>query len=254
MRLTVLGSGSSGNGYLLEGRDSALLLECGVRPDELMRRTDIPLSKIDAALVTHEHGDHAGYMDMYANLGLPIYASRGTFEGGPQLGSYATRRTLERMQSARIGREWVVRSFDTRHDANEPLGFIIESGAGGRLLFLTDTACCPYNFRALNLQHILVEANYSDRLLDANVENGNVTPERASRTRRTHMSIDGACDLLRVDQTADLETVMLIHLSRQNADPKEFTRKASETALFARIYAAAAGLTVDLTKGRERLF
>ena len=52
MRLTVLGSGSSGNGYLLEGRDSALLLECGVRPEAMMRLTDIPVSKIAAAFVT----------------------------------------------------------------------------------------------------------------------------------------------------------------------------------------------------------
>ena len=254
MRLTVLGSGSSGNGYLLEGRDSALLLECGVRPEAMMRLTDIPVSKIAAAFVTHEHADHAGYMDRYANLGLPIYASRGTFEAGPKLGAYASRRPIAAMQTVRVGRDWTVRAFDTRHDAAEPLGFIVEAGRNWRLLFLTDTACCPYNFRNLCLQHIMVEANWCDRLLDENVASGEVTPERAERTRRTHMSIQGACDLIRADQTAELETVTLIHLSRSNADPKDFARRAAETALFARIYTAAAGLTVDLEKDRERLF
>ena len=73
-------------------------------------------------------------------------------------------------------------------------------------------------------------------------------PERADRTRRTHLSIRGACDLIRADQTADLVTVVLLHLSGQNADPKEFVRKASETALFARVYAAKAGLSIDLPK------
>ena len=247
MKLTVLGSGSAGNGYVLEGRDSALLLECGVKPEVMMRTCSVQLSRIAGALVTHEHLDHSGYMDRYANLGIPIYASAGTFVRSPRLGQHAVRMEVKAMQSFRVG-GFTVSAFDTRHDAQEPLGFIIEHQECGRILFLTDTAFCPYDFRSLHLHHVLVESNYHDRLLDENVETGIITPERADRTRRTHLSLQGACDLIRADQTADLVTVVLIHLSRHNADPAYFVQRASETALFAKVYAAQAGLSINLPR------
>lgn len=245
MRLTILASGSAGNGYLFEARHSELLVECGVRPEDIMRRTAVPISRIAGALVTHEHHDHAGYAGRYAALGIPIYASRGTIEAIPLMNG--TVRTLRSMEVLYID-EWKVMPFDTRHDAAEPLGFIIEHPEAGRILFLTDTSFCPYDFRTLYLDHILVEANYDDAILDGNVANGLVDSARAARTRKTHMSLRGACNLIRADQTAELKNVVLIHLSRHNANREEFARMAAETALFARISVAKAGLSIDLMK------
>lgn len=245
MRLTILASGSAGNGYLFEARHSALLVECGVKPEVMMRRTAVPISRIAGALVTHEHHDHAGYAGRYAALGIPIYASRGTIEAIPLMNG--TVRTLRSMEVLYID-DWKVMPFDTRHDAAEPLGFIIEHQEAGRILFLTDTVCCPYDFRDLCLDHIMVEANYDDTILDGNVANGLVDAARAARTRGTHMSLRGACDLIRADQTAELKNVILIHLSYQNSDRETFARRAAETALFARISIAKAGLSIDLNK------
>ena len=247
MRLTVLASGSAGNGYLFEARHSALLVECGVKPEVMMRRTAIPVSMIAGALVTHEHQDHAGFAGRYAALGLPIYASRGTLAALPKFVAGARVRPVQAMQTFHVG-EFTVNAFDTRHDAAEPLGFIIEHPEAGRTLFLTDTAFCPYDFRALYLDHMLVEANYDDGLLDANVANGIVDAARAARTRRDHMSLRAACELIKADQTAELKTVLLIHLSGDNANPAEFASKAAETALFAHIDVARAGLSIDLMK------
>ena len=123
MKLTVLASGSSGNGYLLEGRNSALIIECGVKPAELFKRTGVKPGKIAGCLVSHEHGDHAAYVDMYAALGLRIYASRGTIEQSIRPGSLARFHILVPMESKVIG-EFIVRPFDVRHDAAEPLGFV----------------------------------------------------------------------------------------------------------------------------------
>lgn len=245
MRLTVLASGSAGNGYLFEARNSALLVECGVKPEVLMRKTALPLSKIAGALVTHEHRDHAGFADRYAALGIPIYASAGTHQAiAPIRG---TVRFLQAMRTFYLG-SWKIMPFDTRHDAAEPLGFIIEHPEAGRTLFLTDTAFCPYDFRGQCLDHMLVEANYDDGLLDANVANGVVEAARAARTRRDHMSLRAACELIRADQTAELKNVILIHLSSQNSDAAAFARKAAEIALFARVHVARPGLSIDLMK------
>ena len=244
MRLTILASGSSGNGYLLEARHSALLIECGVKPETMMRRTAVPISRIVCALVSHEHGDHAGFAQRYAALGIPICASEGTLQALKITGAV---RLLSSMRVTYFD-EWKIMPFDVRHDAAEPLGFIIEHPESGRILFLTDTVFCPYDFRNLGLDHIMVEANYDDTILDGNVANGVIDAARAERTRRKHMSLRSACDLIRADQTAELKTVVLIHLSRQNADAAEFARKAAESALFARVCVAKAGLSIDLNK------
>lgn len=247
MKLTVLASGSSGNGYLLEARHSALLIECGVKPERLMRMTAVPISWISGALVTHEHQDHAGFVDRYAALGVRIFASEGTLKAvqGPVPSHLA--RVLRSMEVRHIG-DWKVMPFDVRHDAAEPLGFVVEHPEAGRILFVTDTAYCPYDFRFLGLDHILVEANYDDAILDGNVANGTVEEARAARTRRNHMSLRAACELVKADQTAELKNVVLIHLSRQNADAAQFARRAEETALFAKISVAKAGLAVELNK------
>lgn len=247
MRLTVLASGSSGNGYLFEARRSALLVECGVRPEVMMRRTAVPFSRIAGALVTHEHKDHAGFADRYAALGLHIWASEGTIKAINGIVPEYQASVLRPLEVRYID-EWKVMPFDTRHDAAEPLGFVIEHPEAGRILFLTDTEYCPYDFRPLGLDHILVEANYDDAILDGNVANGVVDAARAARTRRTHMSLRGACELLKADQTAELKTVVLIHLSRHNSDRAAFAEKAAEAALFAKIAVARAGLSIDLNK------
>ena len=247
MRLTILASGSSGNGYVFEARHSALLVECGVKPEVMMRRTAVPISRIAGALVSHEHKDHAGYASRYAALGIKIYASEGTIRGIKGIVPEYQASVLRSMAVRSIG-EWRVMPFDVRHDAAEPLGFIIEHPEAGRILFITDTLCCPYDFRELFLDHILVEANYDGYLLDANVANGLVDSARAARTRGTHMSLRDACTLLKADQTANLKTVVLIHLSEQNADRDAFERRASETALFAKVVAARPGLSVDLNR------
>lgn len=247
MKLTVLASGSSGNGYLLEARHSALLIECGVKPEVLMRMTAVPMSWISGALVTHEHQDHAGFVDRYAALGIRIFASEGTIKAIKGIVPEYQASVLKAMQVRYIG-DWKVMPFDVRHDAAEPLGFVVEHPEAGRILFVTDTAYCPYDFRVLGLDHILVEANYDDAILDGNVANGTVEEARAARTRRNHMSLRAACELVKADQTAELKNVVLIHLSRQNADAAQFARKAEETALFAKISVAKAGLAVELNK------
>lgn len=248
MILNVISSGSAGNCYVLRASDgSALVLECGAKPEAVLRRVqDVQPSKVVCCLVSHEHGDHAAYAGRWAALGIPLIMSKGTAEalnctGDPRI------RIARDMMLQRIGK-WTVSSFKLVHDAAEPLGFIIEHPECGKVLFVTDTAYCTYNFRSMRLNHILVEANYSDDILDERVERGDLPIAQAARVRRTHMSIKSACELIKANETADLQTVILIHLSSGNGDAGGFARIVRETALFAKIYVAAAGLAIELNK------
>ena len=243
MRLTVLASGSSGNGYLLEGRNSALLLECGVRPEVLFRMSDIRPGKIAGCLVSHEHGDHAGFADAYANLGLQVWMSEGTAEKLPKMAGRVS--ILKAMHSKVIG-DFIVRPFDVRHDAAEPLGFIIEHEECGKILFVTDTRIVPYSFKQYRVDHIMVEANYSDAILDERVGAGEMDIERAARVRGTHMSLLSAIEMVERNETERLKNVILIHMSGQNSDPERFVKEMRDNVLFASVRAAKPGLTMEL--------
>lgn len=248
MRMTVIGSGSSGNCYLLEGRDSALVIECGIPPERMFRETGILPSRIAGCLVSHEHGDHAAFAKRFAAMGLTIYASLGTLSalGATRDGGFRCR-SVQTMQIFDVG-PFRVRAFDLRHDANEPLGFIIEHPECGRILFVTDTMFVPYSFRSYDLDHIMVEANYDDGIVDDNILADKMTPDRAARIRRTHMSLRSACELIEANDNSNLKTVTLLHLSSGNSDASEFARQARKSAPLVEVYVAERGLSFNMNK------
>ena len=151
------------------------------------------------------------------------------------------------MQAVTVG-DFVVRAFDVKHDAAEPFGYIIEHEECGKVLFATDTHFIRYNFKSLRLNHILIEANYSQEELDDNIARGAMNPAQAARVRTSHLSIDAACDMVKANETAELSTVVLLHLSNANSLADAFAAQMRKTARFARVFVADKGLIVELNK------
>ena len=85
MRLISLSSGSSGNCIYVGNDHTHILVDCGIsgkKTEEGLNSVGLSLSDIDAILITHEHTDHIGGLGVLARkAGVPIYATRGTFEG-----------------------------------------------------------------------------------------------------------------------------------------------------------------------------
>lgn len=79
MQLITLGSGSSGNGYILQNDDEALIIECGMPLKDAAEALGGNLKKVVGCLVTHSHGDHAGFIRQYARP-FNIFATKGTLE------------------------------------------------------------------------------------------------------------------------------------------------------------------------------
>lgn len=52
-KLTVLGSSSQGNGYLLECGEDKLILECGVPAKEVLKLINWESKKVGAVVCTH---------------------------------------------------------------------------------------------------------------------------------------------------------------------------------------------------------
>jgi phosphoribosyl 1,2-cyclic phosphodiesterase len=84
MKLTVLGSGSSGNAVLIVAGNTRVLVDAGLSAKEIARRLALvgeDAQRLDGVLVTHEHGDHAGGLRvLLGSVDCPVYISAQTLD------------------------------------------------------------------------------------------------------------------------------------------------------------------------------
>ena len=234
MQLTVLNSGSTGNGYVLQNGTEALVLECGVPRQDCLAALGWRTSNVAGCLLTHEHGDHAKYVRDYSQL-MPVYTSRGTAESLGQTRMH----TLDPLKTVHLG-GFAVRPIPAQHDAAEPFAYIIDHHEMGRLLFATDTYYLRYRIPHLN--HLMVECNYSLPILNANIEAGLVPAALKERTLNSHMSLEHLREMLAANDLMHVAQIVLIHLSARNADKSAFCRE---------IIAATGKPTIAATRGLQ---
>src|SRR5437016_4561836 len=82
MKISVLGSGSTGNAVLLVANGTRVLVDAGMSAREIVRRMAIlgeDANSLDGILVTHEHGDHCGGLRVLTrDLDCPVFISART--------------------------------------------------------------------------------------------------------------------------------------------------------------------------------
>lgn len=221
MDIKILASGSSGNCYLVSDGRTRVLLDAGIPAKEISRGLGYGLTSVDAVLVTHEHGDHCKAVNDLGNrYGVPIFLSQGTIDGSADKDWKVTTPLAEIVRDRvpfRVG-TFTVLPFSVEHDAVEPLGFLLESEAGGKVLYFTDTAFLRWSFTGIT--HLLAECNYVREILEQNVAEGSVPRAQAVRTTKSHMSLETLLDFLRRMDRSRLQQIYLIHLSKRNGEER----------------------------------
>lgn len=241
MRLNVLGSDSNGNCYILQTDKEALIIEAGVRFSEVKKALKWQLSKVVGAVITHEHNDHAKYVRDFVSNGITVLALPSVFRA-KGIDSLSFRKEIEPMYGYIVG-SFRVFAMPVCHDV-PCVGFIIEHEDMGRMLFVTDTMMLEYRVPGLN--HILLEANYAEDILDAKIEAGSVPLSMKPRLIHSHMEIETTKGILRANDLSGVNEIVLIHLSNGNSDERRFVREVQETS-GKPVYAAVAGLELNLS-------
>ena len=240
MKIKVLGSSSSGNGYIIGDESQQLILECGMPLIEAEKALNFDLSHIASCLVSHSHGDHFGRGKEYI-AHFPIYATSGTLKEAGLL-THPNAHPVGYMRLFRVGNFNVI-AFKTEHDAQEPAGFIVQLPDRSKLLFATDTYYLHFTFKGIN--HWLLECNYDEGILRQNVATGEVHPKVAERVRKAHMSLAQCIDTLQSNDLTQTREIILIHLSSQNSVRKMFVDEVSK-ATGKYVVAAHKGLDIEL--------
>ncbi len=223
LRTCVLGSGSAGNAVLVESAGRRLLIDAGFSCRELekrMRAVGVEPSTIEALVLTHEHVDHnRGAARLAKRHRIPIFATAGTFLGtelGPEQRQAAT---VLRSGEVREIAGFAVEPFAIPHDAREPIGLVVQDGAGHRLGLCGDIGNRSRLAwgRLADLDLLILETNHDLDML----RNGPYPWSLKQRVagRHGHLSNREAADGMAELLSHRLRFVVLYHLSRTNNLP-----------------------------------
>jgi phosphoribosyl 1,2-cyclic phosphodiesterase len=233
MRFASLGSGSEGNGLIVESGVTRILVDCGFRVSDTVARLErlgVAPSSLAAVLVTHEHDDHAGGVARFARrYDLPVYLTYGTLVAlGAARAILPCIRLIDAHMPFAIG-DLEVHPYPVPHDAREPCQFVFSDG-DRRLGLLTDTGIStPHIERMLSgIEALVLECNHElDLLL-----NGPYPPslKRRIASRYGHLDNGTSARILAGIDCSRLQHVIAAHLSVQNNTP-ELARGAVAGAL-----------------------
>ena len=237
MELIVIGSSSKGNGYVLNGTQEALCIEAGTKLIEAKKALNFDLRKVRGCIVTHEHNDHSRYAKDYAEGGIHVLALAQVLDA-KGITRNATAITLG--NAYRLG-GFVVTPFALQHDV-PCVGWVVQHDECGKVVFITDTYACQYRFKGVN--NYLLECNYSDEILEANVAAGRVQPAMRDRLLTSHLELSNCIRYLQTSDLSQVQKVVLIHLSDGNSNETQFVQQVRE-ATGKRVYAANAGMVLQ---------
>lgn len=162
-----LGSGSSGNAFIVTAGSECLLIDCGVGIRTLkasLADRQICLGDIDTICVTHEHSDHIRTLSKVVNDDTVLIATRGT---GIRSSFVPDQHQIVRAHTpVKVG-SITIWPLPVAHDAQEPCGFMLEMPDGSRVTMLTDIGSWHESLQEFVAASdlIILEANHDEEML-----------------------------------------------------------------------------------------
>jgi phosphoribosyl 1,2-cyclic phosphodiesterase len=219
MRVTSFGSGSNGNAFLVQSGTTSLLIDAGV-PIRLLRtglmQAGVDDGMLTAALISHEHIDHVRSLPQLLRYQpVPYLATAGTIRALRTTDADWSR--IAPSESFALD-DLTVTPITVSHDAEEPVGFLIQEGDVRAAIF-TDLGepngdvCSALSSAML----VVLESNYDEQMLQSGPYPSHL--KRRIRGPLGHLGNHTCADLLANhigERTAD---VWLAHLSEKNNRP-----------------------------------
>lgn len=234
--LQVVGSGSrQGNTYLLKTSKQVLILDLGCKWDDIMTALNYEIKYIVGCFVSHFHGDHSKSIPNARKYHLPVFSCKEVSEKFRDIGVVP----LQCGKKYEIG-DFFIQPISVEHNC-ENYAFIVDCDEFGRLLFITDCVRFPYRIKGVN--HLIVEANYSNDIVLDNMMNG----YEIRSQNQYHMELEDTIECIKNNMSSELNNVVIAHLSDGQSDESMFAdRIYDETGIMPKI--ASKGLIVELNK------
>ena len=221
MRFTSLGSGSSGNGLVVECAATRVMMDCGFAladTKERLERAGLSPSDIRAVVVTHEHDDHMGGVARFAErYAIPIYLTRGTAQWLPPNFPAVLVNFIDPHTAFAVG-DVAVEPFPVPHDAREPVQYVFSDGAV-RLGVVTDLGTITQHVvdKLSGCEALVIECNHDlDMLMGGSYP---LALKHRIAGRFGHLCNAAAGGLVAALERTRLRHLIAAHLSLQNNTP-----------------------------------
>lgn len=223
MKFCTLSSCSYANSVVVQGGDTCVLIDCGLRKRDIkpfLDRAGLSPHDIDAVLVTHCHTDHIYGLKYLLKLrDIPVYSTAGVlkqvneccvFYKPPEF------RVLEPYMEGKIG-GLSLTPFKLSHDV-ETVGFTL-SACGERMGFITDTGYVPDSYREAfsYLDYLYIESNHDVEMYKSSAKPWHVIKRNLGRTG--HLSNEQCGQVLQSLDLSRCRLVVLGHLSEDDNEP-----------------------------------
>ncbi|WP_319369952.1 MBL fold metallo-hydrolase [uncultured Ilyobacter sp.] len=221
MKISILGSGSSGNATFLEVDGFKILVDAGFSGKKLKEKLELigeKIEEIGAMLITHEHLDHilgAGIISRKYNI--PIYITRESYGVcAEKLGKISGDNLRFIEGDFTLIDSVKVTPFDVMHDAERTIGFKIENSRGKKLAISTDIGyinnIVREHFKDVNI--VVIECNYDYQMLMSCSYPWDL--KARVKGRNGHLSNIDAAKFIGDINHPGLEKVYLAHVSRDS--------------------------------------
>jgi len=194
-------------------------------------------------ICSHAHNDHSKYLKEYLQAGIRCYMNEETRKAQANGNNFSNIRIVKEEEQRAIG-EFIIKPFLLEHDVVN-FGYLIHHHESGFICFITDTQYCSPRFPGLN--QILIEANYSDEIIDDKLLDGTAKLYVHKRILTHHMALKTTKAFLQANDLSKVANIVLLHLSMDNASINQFRKEV--TALTGKqVFIAGPGLNIELNK------
>lgn len=199
MQLECIGTGSSGNCYLIEVGSSFIILDCGVPIKKLIDK--INLNNVEWCFVSHEHKDHSMSLSTLNLLGVKCLE-------GKYIKSFVKIKNIGKFKP-----NYGIYSFPVKHGNCNCAGLIIKTDEE-IILYMTDLTLCEYDFSNVKFTSIIIECNY----LESKVKDNESEYLRQLENINRHLSLESLKELLHKYDLSCCKEIYLTHFSDKYGD------------------------------------
>ena len=220
--ITSLNSGSNGNCYYIGNESEAVLIDAGIACREIekrMKRLNLPVRKIKAVFISHEHSDHIKGIEVFSKkYQLPVYITATTLiKSRIRIENHLVT-SFKAYESIKIGSLNIL-PFPKSHDACDPNSFTVDCNKIKVGIFTDIGLPCEHVIAHFQQCHAaFLEANYDEKMLSES--NYPYHLKKRISGGQGHLSNMQALALFKKHKPSFMSHLFLSHLSQNNNTPQ----------------------------------
>lgn len=217
-----LASGSKGNCALLTTHSTKILIDLGISKTSLINRLrllSVSLEEIQGIFISHEHTDHIGGLkSTLKEYNIPVVCNLETAKKILSFLSFVPNFKIIKTHEPFLFYDLLVTSFNTFHDAVDPIGFTFQKG-NIKFGFCSDIGQISslVEYYLSGSHYLYIEANYDPVLLSQS--NRALIYKQRTMGKFGHLSNQECAKFIKVLAEQNLISIYLGHLSQECNTP-----------------------------------